>query len=203
MNRNLLKSLELENQRFLNIHKRPVVVFIIFACFIYGLYSWFLGIVLHNFYLYVICSFMGISVIIYQILKIWNLKTKDTILDEFFSKNHLLVLEEVREISKRNSFEYSKIHLLTILKELSVIIITFRHKFDIECTHKTKIDLVKYKITYKVVENNNGIDIQTLYNFTSKEKFYLDTINLLYKSKKSRRKKSKIFFKVLKIETDY
>ena len=92
---------------------------------------------------------MGISVIIYQILKIWNLKTKDTILDEFFSKNHLLVLEEVREINKRNSFEYSKIHLLTILKELSVIIITFRHKFDIECTHKTKIDLVKYKITYK------------------------------------------------------
>ena len=181
MNRNLLKSLELENQRFLNIHKRPVVVFIIFACFIYGLYSWFLGIVLHNFYLYVICSFMGISVILYQILKIWNLKTKDTILDEFFSKNHLLVLEEVREINKRNSFEYSKIHLLTILKELSVIIITFRHKFDIECTHKTKIDLVKYKITYKsfkeelinLVVFGNEVASVAIYSFTSLMIFFV------------------------------
>lgn len=143
-----------------------------------------------------------------------NLDKKDKLLDEFFYENHLIILENIREINQYNSFEFSKEHLSEIIRDISYRIVKLRHIHETEYTILMNLDQIYYEVIYKTVKNESETNIFQIafkvregrirspfwrVSEMSKENLPLDLMNVLYKIKKSRRKKPEKAFKILKI----
>lgn len=217
-----LENLELENKRYLKRLSRKKILPIIGLCFTLGyiLYNIFKTnfSIFHCFGL----IFLTISGFVYSFLlsQYSNLEKKDKLIDDFFYENHLIILEKMREINRRNSFEFSKEHLAEIIINISYIIKTFRHIDNIESIERIFLDKIYYEVTYKIVKNEtetnifqipfypSGIHLRNPMwreNIHSKENLPLDLINNLYRIKKSKKNKSEKTFKIIKItgRTDF
>ena len=166
-----------------------------------------------------ISIFHALGLIIFTIsgillLNFTKLNEKDKLIDDFFYENHLVVLENLREINNYNSFAFSKEHLSIIIRDIAYRIKKLRHTEDTEYVLNERIDKIDYDVTYKVVKNECKTDIfQIAFRIKeryirspfwrvseeTKESLPLDLMNVLYSIKKSKRKKPEKSFKILKI----
>lgn len=213
-----LESLEQENKEYLKRLSKKKILPIIGLCFA-------LGYILYDIFKADFSVFHALGLIFLTIsgiilLQFSNLEKKDKLIDDFFYENHLIILEKMREINCRNSFEFSKEHLAEIIRNISYIIKTFRHTDDREYIERLLLDKIYYEITYKIVKNESETNIFQIPFFPSgihlknpiwrekidtKENLPLDLINNLYRIKKSKKKKPEKAFKIIKItgKTDY
>lgn len=209
-----LESLEQENKEYLKRlfkKERPKVVGL---CFM--LVFFLFDTIRTGFSLLSIVGLLGLIALGIMLLLFSSLEQKDKLLDDFFVQNHLIMLENIREINQHNSFGFSKEHLTVIIRDIARRIIKLKHNNDTECVANVYLDGTNYEVTYKIVKNEIETNIFQVAFLVKEPPYYregnvskkdlpLYLINRLYKIKKRKRKKSEKAFKILKItgRTDF
>ena len=208
-----LESLEQENKEYLKRLARKKILPIVGIVFISMLILFEIS--KTSFSIFFIFLLIVFFILVIVLSNFANLEKKDKLLDDFFCENHLIILEKIREINCHNSFEFSKEHLSEIIRDISYRIVKFRHVDNIEYAELMNIDGIYYRVTYKIVKNESGTNISKAVFMIKerlrirqshnrekeilKENLPLDLINVLYRIKRSKKKKPEKAFKIIKI----